>query len=250
MSLLSRRLLFKIAGVVAGAIAVPRLAAGGAKAADAMAPALRQSLDACTPPGDPLKALLERNQRFSKVWQTLADGTSPQERMALKRTMLEESCQIDRLALAEGQRPWAALISCADARVAPEWIFSAGSGELFQVRVAGNSAFDDGIASLEYAVAVLGVPLILVLGHSGCGAVKAAMGSTPLTPLLEDLVKPIRASLRSGDDLTQAIEGNARYGASQLTKRSAVLRDAEASGKLTIKSAFFDIKSGVVKALG
>jgi carbonic anhydrase len=170
--------------------------------------------------------------------------------MALKRTMLEDSCQIDRLALAEGQRPWAALISCADARVAPEWIFSAGSGELFQVRVAGNSAFDDGIASLEYAVAVLGVPLILVLGHSGCGAVKAAMGSAPLTPLLEDLVKPIRSSLQSGDDLTQAIEGNARYAASQLTKRSKVLLDAEASGKVKIKSGFFDIKSGVVKILG
>ena len=169
--------------------------------------------------------------------------------MALKVSMFEEGCQIDRLALSEGQRPWAALISCADARVAPEWIFSAGSGELFQVRVAGNSAFDDGIASLEYAVAVLEVPLILVLGHSGCGAVKAAMSTAPLTPLLEDLVKPIRSALKSGDDLTQAIEGNARYAAGQLTKRSAVLKEAEASGKVLIKSAFFDIKSGEVSLL-
>ena len=143
--------------------------------------------------------------------------------MALQKTLFDEGCQIDRLALNQGQRPWAALISCADARLAPEWIFAAGSGELFQLRVAGNSAFDDGIASLELAVAVLEVPLILVLGHSGCGAVKAAMGSAPLTPLLEDLVKPIRSSLQSGDDLTQAIEdGNARHAASQLTKRSAV----------------------------
>jgi hypothetical protein len=76
MSFLSRRLLLKAAGVAAGAIAVPRLAAGGAKAADAMAPALRQNLDACTPPGDPLKALLERNQGFSKVWQSLAAGST------------------------------------------------------------------------------------------------------------------------------------------------------------------------------
>lgn len=247
---LSRRLLLQTAGLAAGAMALPRLTPGGAKAAGAMAPALRQNLDACTPPGDVLEALIERNRRFSEVWQTLADGTTPQERMALQKTLFNEGCQIDRLALNQGQRPWAALISCADARVAPEWIFAAGSGELFQVRVAGNSAYDDGIASLEYAVAVLEVPVILVLGHSGCGAVKAAMGSAPLTPLLEDLVKPIRASLQSGDDLTQAIEGNARYGASQLTKRSTVLRDAAASGKVKIISGFFDIKSGVVKILG
>ena len=246
---LSRRLLLQAAGIAAGSIAVPKLVAVEAKAAGAMAPALKKSLDACTPPGDPLKALLDRNKTFSKAWQALGDGISPQERMALKVSMFEDGCQIDRLALAEGQRPWAALISCADARVAPEWIFSAGSGELFQVRVAGNSAFDDGIASLEYAVAVLEVPLILVLGHSGCGAVKAAMGTKPLTPLLEDLVKPIRSSLKSGDDLTQAIEGNARYAAEQLTKRSAVLKEAEASGKVTIKSAFFDIKSGKVSLL-
>lgn len=235
--------------MAAGTLAIPKLVAGGAKAADVMAPSLKKSLDACTPAGDALQGLLERNKRFSKAWQAMGDGISPQKRKALMATIFDEGCQIDRMALAEGQRPWAALISCADARVAPEWIFSAGSGELFQVRVAGNNAYDDGIASLEYAVAVLGVPLILVLGHSGCGAVKAAMASEPLTPLLEDLVKPIRASLKSSDDLTKAIEGNARYAAGQLTKRSAVLKEAQASGKVVIKSAFFDIKSGSVSVL-
>ena len=245
---LSRRLLIQAAGLAAGALTLPKLATGHAKAA-AMAPALKQTLDACTPPGNPLQSLLERNQRFSKVWESLGDGITPQQRMSLKVALFEEGCQIDRLALAEGQRPWAALISCADARVAPEWIFSAGSGELFQVRVAGNSAFDDGIASLEYAVAVRQVPLILVLGHSGCGAVKAAMDSKPLTPLLENLVKPIRASLQSGDGLTKAIEENARYAAGQLSQRSDLLRDAVAGGKVTIKSAFFDIKSGLVSLL-
>jgi carbonic anhydrase len=246
---LSRRLLLQVAGLAAGTMAAPRLIGSDAKAVGGRTSTLRERLDACTPPGDPLKALLERNQRFSKAWQALGDGITPQKRMALKATLFEEGCQIDRLALAEGQRPWAALISCADARVAPEWIFAAGSGELFQVRVAGNSAFDDGIASLEYAVAVLEVPLILVLGHSGCGAVKAAMGSKPLTPLLEELVKPIRASLTAGDDVSQAIKGNARYAAGQLSQRSAVLREAQASGKVTIRSAFFDIKSGRVSLL-
>jgi carbonic anhydrase len=128
-------------------------------------------------------------------------------------------------------------------------LFACGSGELFQVRSAGNTAFDEAIASLEYAVAVLGTPLVVTMGHSGCGAVKAAMASEPLTPLLEGLVKPIRASLRSGDNLTQVIEGNARYAATQLTARSAVLKDAVATGKLTIRSAYFDIGSGVVTLL-
>lgn len=247
---LSRRHLLQAAGLAAGGLALPSLTAARARAAGEMPAALRQSLEACTPPGDPLKALLQRNQAFSEKWTALGDGITPQERMAVKLTLFEQGCQIDRLALSEGQRPWAALLSCADARVAPEWIFSAGSGELFQVRVAGNSAFDDGIASLEYAVAVLEVPLILVLGHSGCGAVKAAMASQPLTPLLEDLVKPIRASLKSGDTLTQAIEGNASYAVTQLISRSAVLRDAQASGKVVIKSAYFDIKTGKVRVLG
>jgi len=89
-------------------------------------------------------------------------------------------------------------------------LFACGSGELFQVRSAGNTAFDEAIASLEYAVSVLGTSLVVVMGHSACGAVKAALASEPLTPLLEGLVKPIRANLRSGDNLTQAIEGNAR----------------------------------------
>ena len=128
-------------------------------------------------------------------------------------------------------------------------MFGVGSGELFQVRVAGNSAFNDGIASLEFAVAALEVPLIVVMGHSHCGAVAAAMGTDPLTPLLEDLVQPIRASLQPNDDLTHAIQGNARYAAAQLVKRSPSLAEAQASGKVRIQPAFFDIQSGVVSAV-
>lgn len=96
--------------------------------------------------------------------------------MALKVLMFDEECQIDRMALAEGQRP------------TPGWPRSgvlSGSGEHFQVRLAGNNVYDDGTASLEYAVAVLGVPLILVPGHSRCGGVKDAMASEPLSSLLE-----------------------------------------------------------------
>ncbi|MDA0964311.1 MAG: carbonic anhydrase [Cyanobacteria bacterium] len=210
---------------------------------------LRQELEVCSPSGDTFTWMLERNKVFSKAWQRSIQASNPQERIQIKQAIFDASCHIDPQALAQGQRPWAALLSCADARVAPEWMFGVGSGELFQVRVAGNSAFNDGIASLEFAVAALEVPLIVVMGHSGCGAVAAAMGSEPLTPLLEDLVQPIRASLQPNDDLTQAIQGNARYAAGQLVKRSQVLADAQASGKVKIQPAFFDIQSGRVSAV-
>ncbi|MDA0215967.1 MAG: carbonic anhydrase, partial [Cyanobacteria bacterium] len=117
------------------------------------------------------------------------------------------------------------------------------------VRSAGNTAFDEAIASLEYAVSVLGTPLILVIGHSGCGAVKAAMDTAPLTPLLEQLVAPIKASLQSGDDLSKAVQANARHSATELTRRSDLLKSAEAEGKLTIHSSYCDIGTGVVSLL-
>ena len=233
------------AGVATSAAAQARIPATAATPAKQ----LRDELDACTPDGDPLDALLQRNRIFSRAWQRSTQASDPQERMRIKQAIFDASCHIDPHALAQGQRPWAALLSCADSRVAPEWMFGLGSGELFQVRVAGNTAFNDGIASLEYAVAVLQTPLILVIGHSGCGAVKAAMGREPLTPLLEELVQPIRQSLVAGDDLSQAIQGNARYSARQLTQRSSTLADAQAAGKVRIATAYFDLQTGLVSTI-
>jgi carbonic anhydrase len=209
---------------------------------------LPDNLQVCTPK-DALTRLQEGNARFAKAWTTASATGTPEQRMHQLNSIWEQNCQIDPIALAMGQQPFAAILCCADSRVDPGWLFACGSGELFQVRSAGNTAFDEAIASLEYAVAVLGTPLVISMGHSGCGAVKAAIATEPLTPLLEALVKPIRANLRSDDDLTQAIEGNARYAAAQLTARSAVLKDAVAAGKLTIRSAFFDIGSGKVSML-
>src|ERR1700758_5400129 len=81
----------------------------------------------------------------------------------------------EREALSTGQNPFAGILSCADSRVAPEYAFDTGRGDLFVVRVAGNFASDEMIASLEYAQSVLGVPLFMVLGHDSCGAVDAAI---------------------------------------------------------------------------
>lgn len=243
---LSRRSLLQLSGTAAGGLALSRFAQTPATAAQPGNQTLTRELQVCDPPGDPLEALLARNRGFSRAWQAMSRESDPVKRLQLKTEIFNGGCQINPQALEQGQRPWAGLLSCADARVAPEFVFAAGSGELFQVRCAGNTAFDDAIASMEYAVSVLKVPLILVLGHSNCGAVKAAMGRDPLTPLLEGLVKPIRASLVSGDSLSQAVQGNARYAAGQLTARSAVLKDAQVTGSLAIRSAYFDLATGLV----
>ena len=81
----------------------------------------------------------------------------------------------EREALVGGQNPYAGILSCADSRIAPEYAFDSGRGDLFVCRVAGNFANDDTVASMEYAVAMLGTPLIMVLGHDSCGAVSATI---------------------------------------------------------------------------
>ncbi len=244
----SRRDLLGKAGLLGAGLLLGQLLPAAAEAAP-IGPLLRARLQACSPRSQPLQALLEGNQRFVAAWAEARQAASPQLRMQALKQAYNDDCQIDPQALAKGQRPWAAVLSCADARVPVEWLFNAGAGELFQVRIAGNSAFDDGIASLEYAVDSLQVPLVLVLGHSGCGAVQAAMGQGPLSPLLETLVAPIRASLLPGDDLTGAIQANARYAAAQLPQRSALLSQAQARGKLSIQPAYFEIASGQVSLL-
>jgi carbonic anhydrase len=107
----------------------------------------------------------------------------------------------EREALAAGQNPYAAVLSCADSRIAPEYAFDSARGDLFVCRVAGNFANEETIASLEYAVAVLGVPLILVLGHDSCGAVDAAIKSlkdgTTLPGRLPSLVAGVAPAVKA-----------------------------------------------------
>ncbi|MFM1812753.1 MAG: hypothetical protein RLZZ336_1691 [Cyanobacteriota bacterium] len=245
---MNRRELLTTSGLLLAGVAVPSLAGRRAMAAGAEDPQLLKSLQACTP-ADSLARLQEGNRRFAKAWVAAAGKGTPRQRMDRLNTIWDDNCQIDPAALAQGQKPFAAILSCADSRVDPSWIFASGSGELFQVRSAGNTAFNDAIASMEYAVSVLGTPLVLVMGHSGCGAVKAAMASNPLTPMLEELVLPIRATMTSGEDLEAVIKGNVRGAAAALVAKSQVLRSAVDAGKLTVRGCYFDIGSGVITLL-
>lgn len=167
-----------------------------------------------------------------------------------------------RLALAQGQKPFAALVGCADSRVGPEYLFGTGLGDLFIVRTAGNYVDDAGFGSLAYAVAALNVPLIVVLGHEKCGAVAAAndvvSSNSQLPPSLLRMVQPIlpasidaKAQLAAGEDLLdKAIHLNARRVAENLRSTSdPILAAPQASGKLKIVSAYYDLKTGKVDFL-
>ena len=138
------------------------------------------------------------------------------------------------------------MLTCSDSRVSPSWVFDTTPGELFVIRNAGNTAFTEAIASVEYCVSVLKTPLLMVMGHSGCGAVTAAMGTDPLTPSLDRLIQPIRENISGSSDLEEAVKRNAMASASTLVQRSAVLADAKASGALKLVVGCFQLSSGVV----
>jgi carbonic anhydrase len=206
------------------------------------------ALEACRP-RDPLQALLAGNARFAQAWQAADVAPNQRQRARILSQLWEHNCYTTAQVLVDGQQPWAAILACADSRVAPEWIFDAALSDLFVVRSAGNTAFSAAVGSLEYAVDHLGIPVVLVVGHSGCGAVQAARSSDPLSPSLGDLVQPIRASLTAGEDLDQAVRTNARHTANQLSETSALLRSAQAAGRLTIRPSFYDIRSGIVSLI-
>ena len=125
-------------------------------------------------------------------------------------------------------------------------MFDTTPGELFVIRNAGNTAFTEAIASVEYSVSVLKTPLLMVMGHSGCGAVTAAMNANPLTPSLDRLIQPIRENISGSSDLDEAVRRNALATASTLIQRSSVLAEAKASGALKLVVGVFQLSSGVV----
>jgi carbonic anhydrase len=154
------------------------------------------------------------------------------------------------------QKPIAAVLSCADSRVAPEYVFDQGPGQLFVVRVAGNVLNEDGAASLEYAVKFLGVRLVLVLGHANCGAVKAAIDVAQKgaalpghLPGLIDLIKPAvvaAAATKPTDLLSAAIAENARTEARHIATEAPILSAAVTSGQLKVTSGVYDLATGRV----
>ena len=153
-----------------------------------------------------------------------------------------------RAELTTGQAPWAIVLSCADSRVAPEVLFDTGLGELFVVRVAGNVANTSSIDSIEYAVAHIGTPVIVVLGHQACGAVGAALAGGDNGYNLNHLLAHIAPAIAESDEKTSdaVVTTNAQLTANDLVERSAIIRDAVAGGKLRIVPAVYSLDTGTV----
>ncbi len=157
-----------------------------------------------------------------------------------------------RTELTAGQQPHTIVLSCADSRVVPELAFDAGLGELFVVRVAGNIANSSSIASMEYAVAHCGSQVIVVLGHQACGAVTAAVNGGDngynLNHLLSHITPAVVAS-GEGASIKDVVIKNAELTVQELKNRSQIIRDAEASGKIKIVPAYYNLDSGKVDFL-
>lgn len=154
--------------------------------------------------------------------------------------------------LTSGQDPYAIILSCADSRVVPELAFDTGLGEIFVVRVAGNVANSSSIASIEYAVAHIGTPVIVVLGHQSCGAVTAAIAGGDngynLNHLLSHITPAITAS-GAAAGVNDVVKKNAQLTAQELVTRSSIISQAVTDGKLKIVPAYYNLNTGKVDFL-
>lgn len=189
------------------------------------------------------------NPAQKAILQRLLDGN---ERYATGQSKKHDLSAL-REGLVEGQRPEAAVIRCADSRVAPELIFDQSLGEIFVCGVAGNIPTPEIMASLEYAISNLGTRLIVIMGHSKCGAVGATVehqdGIDSLPGNLPGLLSQILPSVLEtrglpGDPLANSIKQNSIDAAARLTKMSAAVENAVARGDVGIASGVYDLSSG------
>jgi len=188
-------------------------------------------------PGEALRLLIEGNMRFAR-----GECEHPNTDLA----------HVTRMSTAN-QRPFAAVLTCADSRVPVERVFDRGVGDLFVVRVAGNVCGASVAASLEFAVTALGCPLIVVLGHTRCGAVAAACAHERQSDAVERLLGPIRETARDegrrggGEALEdRVIRANVLRSIGDFTSASPVGARLVGDGRLVITPAVYDLASGVV----
>lgn len=165
-------------------------------------------------------------------------------------THLGQSLNILRQHTVEKQEPFAAVLSCADSRVPVELVFDQTIGQLFVVRVAGNFVTPEILGSLEYGATVLGTKLILVLGHSSCGAVTATMQGIEVPGQISSLFAHIQPAVdRSDGNLEYAVKENARMQADRLMESSRVFSELVKDGRLKIVAGYYDLGTGRVSLL-
>ena len=184
-------------------------------------------------PDAALQKLMEGNQRFAQHHPQYPDQS---------QARLQEVAQV--------QHPFVTILSCADSRVPAEIVFDQGIGDIFDVRIAGNIAIPEAIGSIEYAVVLLGTPVLMVLGHERCGAVTAAVQNEALLGDISSFVKAIKPAVervkdQSGDAVENAVVANVQYQIERL-KRSPLLSERLQSGKLKIVGGRYDLDTGSV----
>ncbi|ACB95626.1 carbonic anhydrase [Beijerinckia indica] len=174
----------------------------------------------------------------------------------LANTPREKDFTAKRVLQSEGQSPAVAILSCSDSRVPPETLFDQGPGSLFIVRIAGNFVTDEGLASLEFGTKVLGAKLILVLGHTHCGAVNAAIKvlqeNAVLPGHIQDLVRNIKPAVapelanKEPDLEDRAVAANVRYNVERLKQATPILSELVADGTVVVIGGVYDIETGRV----
>ncbi|MBV8569018.1 MAG: carbonic anhydrase [Acidobacteriaceae bacterium] len=186
--------------------------------------------------------------------QALARLMEGNKRYASDNEQHPDETRARRKELESGQHPFAVILSCADSRVPPELIFDQGLGDLFVIRVAGNVAGGDDLASIEYAVEHLHIKLILVLGHEKCGAITAAVEGAHESGHLKDLLAEIQPSVHEtrdvpGDKVHNCVLANARRVAREIRESDPFLRDLIQKEQVTVVAADYALDSGVVTVL-
>ena len=222
-----------------GAVAAGALAFGAISAPARAAGVLPTSLD----PDAALAKLKEGNERFVKAPELCASDLN--ERREL---------------VAKGQAPWATILACADSRVPPELIFGGMNlGELFVCRNAGNTADTDVLGTIEYGAANLGSPLVVVLGHSNCGAVKAACEVAKtgavlpgfIGPMVDSILPAAKAEMgKEGDFLANTVRESARLTAEKIGRQSEIVRHFVEEKKVKVVYAVYDLDTGKVDFIG
>lgn len=166
----------------------------------------------------------------------------------------------DRASATEA-RPFAAILCCSDGRAPAEFVFDVGLGDLFVIRVAGNIVAPSQVGSIEFAVDAFGVPLVVVMGHTRCGAIAAAarqitMGDAPptdnvlrITSRIAPIIAPVLAQKGPGDPLRAAMRANVRASVSQLSHGSKLIEDLVQAGRLQVAGAEYELETGHVRFL-
>lgn len=186
------------------------------------------------PAKNPLERLIQGNQRY-----------------ITSTTVCHEDWSAKRSTLLKNQTPFAVIVACSDSRVPPEIVFDQSLGDLFVVRVAGNIVDDFAVGSIEYGVNILGARLIVVLGHSNCGAVNAALKGMKFDNHIQEVVNAIQPAIaatkdQSGDLLEKAIKANVNNVKEKLQRSKPLLANLIDKGTLRVIGAYYELASGKV----